>query len=97
MIEKRVEAKADRPSASTSSASSVMQVKVKPNSRASTLTQSDDGTRLAQLTSLPIDGKANKELIGLIAKQLDCRKSAVAIKSGASGRMKLVKIDLAST
>jgi len=46
---------------------------------------------------LPIDSKANKELIGLIAKQLDCRKSAVAIKSGASGRMKLVKIDLAST
>jgi len=52
MIEKRVEAKADGPSVSTSSASSassVMQVKVKPNSRASTRTQSDDGTWLAQL------------------------------------------------
>jgi uncharacterized protein YggU (UPF0235/DUF167 family) len=57
------------------------------------LTRSDDGTWLAQLKSLPIDGKANEELIALIAKQFACRKSAVTIKSGASGRMKWVKID----
>ena len=71
----------------------VIQVKVKPNSRVSALTRSDDGTWLAQLKSLPIDGKANEELIALIAKQFACRKSAVTIKSGASGRMKWVKID----
>ena len=73
--------------------SPVIQVKVKPNSRVSTLTQADDGTWLAQLKSLPIDGKANEELIALIAKQFASRKSAVTIKSGASGRMKLVKIE----
>ncbi len=71
----------------------VIQVKVKPNSRASQFEQSEDGTWLAQLKSLPIDGKANKELIALIAKHFKCRKAAVSIKSGASGRTKLVRID----
>jgi uncharacterized protein len=71
----------------------VIQVKVKPNSRASQLEQSEDGTWLAQLKSLPIDGKANEELIALIAKHFKCRKAAVSIKSGTSGRMKLVRIE----
>ena len=36
---------------------------------------------------------ANEELIALVAKQFACSKSAVSIKSGASGRMKLVRIE----
>ena len=47
---------------------------------------------MAQLKSPPVDGKANKELIGLVADHFRCRKADVEIKSGASGRMKLVKI-----
>lgn len=70
----------------------VMQVKVKPNARASTLTQADDGTWLAQIKATPVDGKANEELIALIAAHFQCRKSAVSIKSGASGRTKLVRV-----
>ena len=71
----------------------VIQVKVKPNSRASQFEQNEDGTWLAQLRSLPIDGKANEELIALIAKHFKCRRAVVSIKSGASGRMKLVRIE----
>ena len=70
----------------------VIQVKVKPNSRVSTLEQVDGGTWLAQLKAAPIDGKANEELIALVARRFACRKSAVSIKSGASGRIKLVRI-----
>ncbi len=70
-----------------------LQVKVKPNARVSRLEQAVDGTWLAQLKSPPVDGKANEELIALVAKQFGCRKAAVIIMSGASGRMKLVKID----
>jgi len=44
MIDKRGKTKADRPCASTVC---VIQVKVKPNSRVSAFTQSDDGTWLA--------------------------------------------------
>jgi uncharacterized protein (TIGR00251 family) len=73
--------------------SRVIQVKVKPNSRASLFEQREDGTWLAQIKSPPIDGKANEELIALVAKHFECRKSAVSIKSGVSGRMKLVRIE----
>lgn len=71
----------------------LMQVKVKPRARASSLTQAPDGTWLAKLKSPPIDGKANEELIGLVAEHFQCRKAAVSIKSGASGRTKLVKVE----
>jgi uncharacterized protein (TIGR00251 family) len=70
----------------------VLQIKVKPNARISSLVRQPDGTWMAQLKSPPVDGKANKELIALVADHFGCRKVEVVIKSGASGRMKLVKI-----
>ena len=70
----------------------VIQIKVKPNSRASRLEQQEDGTWLAQLKSPPVDGKANEELISLVAKHFKRPKSEVSIKSGASARLKLVQI-----
>jgi uncharacterized protein len=70
----------------------ILQIKVKPNARVSTLAQLDDGTWLAQLKSPPVDGKANNELIALVAQQMGCRRSAVSIKVGAGGRMKLVSV-----
>ena len=71
----------------------IIQVKVKSNARVSVLAQAADGTWLAQLKSPPVDGKANAELVALVAAHFRCRKSAVSIKSGASGRMKLIRID----
>jgi hypothetical protein len=75
-------------------ATHVLRVKVKPNARLSTLTPSDDGTWLAHLKSPPVDGKANRELIALVAEHFHCRKTAVSIKSGASGRIKLVRVQI---
>jgi len=72
----------------------LIQVKVKPNSRLSELEQADDGGWVAQLKAAPVDGKANEELIALVARRFQCRRSAVSIKSGASGRMKLVRIEV---
>jgi uncharacterized protein (TIGR00251 family) len=69
-----------------------IQVKVKPNSRSSLLEQNEDGTWLAHIKSLPVDGKANEELIALIAKHFGRRKSEVSIKSGGSSRLKLIQI-----
>ena len=73
-------------------AAKVIQIKVKSNSRASLLEQNEDGTWLAQIKSPPVDGKANEELIGLVAKQFGCRKAEVSIKSGGSSRIKLIQI-----
>ena len=70
-----------------------LQVKVKPNARVSLLTREDDGAWLAQLKAPPVDGKANAELIALIARQFGVAKARVSIRSGASGRMKLVRIE----
>ena len=68
-------------------------VKVKPGARASALVELDDGIWSAQLKSPPVDGKANEELLGLIAKRFGVRKAQVSIKSGASGRIKHLVID----
>ena len=69
-----------------------IQVKVKPNARASALEEAGDGTWLARVKAPPAEGKANAELLALIADRFGVRKTQVSIKSGASGRMKLVQI-----
>jgi uncharacterized protein (TIGR00251 family) len=71
----------------------VLRIKVKPRARDSSLVQETDGTWTARVKSPPVDGKANAELIALVAGHFRCPKSAVTIKSGASGRIKLVKIE----
>ena len=70
-----------------------IRVKVKPNARAAELEALADGTWLARIKALPIDGKANAELIGLIARKFAVPKASVSIRSGAGGRVKLVRID----
>ena len=72
-----------------------LQVKVKPNAKVSSLDQEPDGTWVAKLKAAPVEGKANEELIALVADRLGCRKAAVTIKAGACGRTKLIKIEAA--
>ena len=72
--------------------SKTLRVKVKPNARESSLVQEPDGTWLARLKSPPVDGKANQELVELVAGHFHCRKASVLIKSGASGRTKVLTI-----
>ena len=70
-----------------------IRVKVKTNARTSALTQLPDGNFLAQIKAAAIEGRANQELIGLVAEHFHCAKAVVSIKSGASGRLKLLKIE----
>jgi uncharacterized protein len=72
--------------------SRIIAVKVKPNARLSQLTEQQDGSWLAQLKSPPVDGKANAELIALVADRFGCRKAQVSIRAGSGGRRKLVKV-----
>ena len=71
----------------------VVQIKVKPNARQSALHAQDDGSFVAYLKSPPVDGKANAELIELVARHFGVPKSAVTIQSGAASRTKRVSID----
>ena len=52
-----------------------------------------DGIWLAQIKSPPVEEKANDELVALVAQHFERRKSQVSVKSVASCRMKLVKIE----
>jgi uncharacterized protein (TIGR00251 family) len=69
-----------------------LQIKAKPGSRVSALEAQADGTWVARLKSPPVDGKANAELVALVAERFGCRKADVSIRSGAAGRMKWVEI-----
>lgn len=72
-----------------------LQVRVKPNARDSRLQPLDDGTWLARLRAAPVEGKANAELIALVARHFGCRKAQVSIRSGATGRVKQVDVETA--
>ena len=67
-------------------------VKVKPNAKASMLERSSDGSWHARLKSPPAEGKANAELIALVAAHLGVPKSRVSIRSGHTARTKLLEI-----
>jgi len=70
----------------------MLRVKVKPRARESELFQAADGSWVANLKAAPVDGKANEELVALVAQRFQCPKAAVTIKAGTSGRTKLVKV-----
>lgn len=72
----------------------IVQVKVKPNAKVSVLeAPSAEGQPwLAKLKSPPVDGRANEELIALVAEHFGFRRSEVTLKVGASSRLKLVQI-----
>ena len=69
-------------------------VKVKPNARENSLRQFQDGTWIAEVKAPPKDGKANRTLIKVIAKQFNVTKSQVSIKRGKSGRTKLIQLNI---
>lgn len=75
----------------------LIEIKVKPNARTSELLPQADGPWLAQLKSPPVDGKANAELIALVARHFGCPKSCVNIKTGASARIKRVTVEQSLT
>ncbi|TAN11347.1 MAG: DUF167 domain-containing protein [Burkholderiaceae bacterium] len=56
-------------------ASLTLCVRVKPGSRISELTQDADGTWLARLKAPPVDGKANAELVALVARRFGVPKA----------------------
>lgn len=71
----------------------IIQVKVKPNAKQQSLQLEADGSFTARLHSPPLDGKANAELIQLVAKHFGVAKGAIRIKAGETERRKLLEID----
>ncbi|HEV7609074.1 MAG TPA: DUF167 domain-containing protein [Steroidobacteraceae bacterium] len=70
-----------------------LRLKVKPGSRVEGLAELPDGSWVASVKAPPVDGKANAAVVALVAKHFGLRKAQVRIKSGASGRQKLVTLE----
>jgi uncharacterized protein len=70
-----------------------IRVKVKPNSKIPRIVEEEDNSLTIYLKSPPVDGKANQELIKVLAERFDVSKSRITIKSGLSSRQKLVEIE----
>ena len=73
----------------------LIEVRVKPHSRTSAFEPAGDGTFVAHVKAAPVEGKANDELIALVARHFGCSRNAVSIKSGAAAKRKLLKIESA--
>ena len=63
-----------------------------PRASRSQIVGEHDGALKIQLTSPPIDGAANAELIKLLAKQLGVSKSDIEIVAGETSKSKRIKI-----
>lgn len=70
-----------------------LSVKVKPNSKRQTIEEMPDGSLTIRLKSPPVDGKANAELIDLLAEKYGVKKAQVHIKSGTSSKLKRIEIE----
>jgi uncharacterized protein YggU (UPF0235/DUF167 family) len=88
---------ARRAKPSSVTESFVITVRAKPRSSVSALEPENPGTWVARLRSSPVDGKANTELIALVAKHFGCARSCVSVISGATARLKLVRISGTTT
>ncbi|NEO28589.1 MAG: DUF167 domain-containing protein [Kamptonema sp. SIO4C4] len=67
-------------------------VKVKPNAKQQSLQEQADGSLRISLKSPPVGGKANQELIKLLAKTYGVSQSQIIIKHGQTGKQKLIEI-----
>lgn len=67
-------------------------VKVVPKAKNQKIILDKSGTIKCYLKSPPEDGKANKELLALLAKKLKTTKRDIVILQGATSRTKLLEI-----
>lgn len=67
-------------------------VQVVPNARKSEVAGEVEGVIRIRLQAQPIEGRANEELVRMLAKLLGVSKSSVEVVQGQTGRRKLVEI-----
>lgn len=71
---------------------SILEIQVKPNARQQRIEKTESGLWIVHLQSPPTDGKANQELIRLLAQEIGVPRSSLHIKAGSRGRRKLVEV-----
>jgi uncharacterized protein len=67
-------------------------IHVRPRSSRSAVLGVREGSLEIALTSAPTDGEANAELMKLLSKALDVRRTSISIAIGASSRSKVIEV-----
>lgn len=71
----------------------IIKIKVIPRSSENKIIQEKNNFLKVKLTSAPIKGEANKELIKILAKHLKTAKSDIEIIKGKNSKEKTVEIN----
>ena len=69
-------------------------VRVHPGASREALVAREDGVLEAWLRSPPVEGRANRALLELLAERLRVPRTALRLARGASGRTKTVELPL---
>lgn len=71
----------------------ILNIKVSPRAKdTSYMGRMSDGTLKFRVKAIPEDGKANRELMGHLAKILHLAKQEIVLESGASSHIKQIRI-----
>ena len=70
----------------------IIKIKVIPNASKNEIVEKSSDFIKVKLTATPDRGKANKELIKFLAKELGTSKSKIKIIKGERGREKIIEI-----
>ncbi len=81
-----------KKSTSRSTEELVLKVKVEPRSSKSGIEGKYGDALKIKLTSPPVEGKANKELIEILAKEFGIHKNDVKIISGRRSKNKIIRL-----
>ncbi|MFP4502098.1 MAG: DUF167 domain-containing protein [Candidatus Hydrogenedentota bacterium] len=70
----------------------LLKVRVQPRASRDQVVLGGEGPVRVALTAPPAQGKANKALLNIVARQLGVRKSAVSLESGMKSRDKTLRV-----
>ncbi|BDA79487.1 UPF0235 protein [Leptospira kobayashii] len=72
----------------------ILIIHAKPNSKKPGIEKLTETEWVVRIKSLPVEGKANEELIRRIAEELDTSPSKVQILQGGTGKKKKILVDI---
>jgi hypothetical protein len=70
-----------------------VEIRLKPSAKRPGITVAEDGDVRVAVSSPPVEGRANAELIATLAKRLGVPKSSCSIIRGATARTKVVAVE----
>jgi len=70
----------------------IIEVRVVPRSSKRELAVTGERKYKAWLKSVPVNGKANMELVELLAKEFDCHKKDIIFKRGETSKVKTIEV-----